>query len=259
MKNEVKEKIKQGEQVLGAFIGIHSPPLVEMIGYAGFDFVVIDDEHGAFSPTELESMIRTADSCGLVPIVRVSYDPSSIQKALDRGAKGVQVPMVNTKEEALDVVSRAKFPPYGNRGVSYSTRPARYGKESGKPYLDESNENVMIIVHIETQTAASNFEAIATVPGIDLAFIGSTDLSVSMGHSVEGASHPEVQKVINGLFEKAKELDVPIGTVAGNGAAANGAFDKGAQYVGVILNNVITSALDDVASASKPVQPIKSS
>ncbi len=257
MKNAVKEKITNGEQVLGAFLGIHSPPLVEMLGYAGFDFIVIDDEHGAFSPTELENIIRTADSCGLVPIVRVSYDPSSIQKALDRGAKGIQVPMVNTKEAALDVVSKAKFPPDGNRGVSYSTRPARYGKESGKRYLDESNENVMIIVHIETKAAASNFEDIATVPGIDLAFIGSTDLSVSMGHSLEGASHPEVQQVINGLYEKAKELDVPIGTVAGTGAAANAAFAKGAQYVGVILNNVITAALSDVISAVKPVQSIK--
>ncbi|MCK1992253.1 hypothetical protein GW626_18015 [Peribacillus muralis] len=256
-KNATKEKIKRGEQVLGAFLGINSPPLVEMLGYAGFDFVLIDDEHGAFSPSELENIIRTADSVGLDPIVRVSYDPSSIQKALDRGAKGVQVPMVNTKEEAVEVVKRAKFPPYGNRGVSYSTRPARYGKESGKPYLDESNENVMIIVHIETQTAASNFEAIATVPGIDLAFIGSTDLSVNMGYQLEGASHPDVQKVINQLFTQGRELGVPIGTVAGNGAAANDAFDKGAQYVGVILNNVITSALNDVVSSSKPVHPIK--
>lgn len=255
--NAIKEKIKSGEQVLGAFLGINSPPLVEMLGYAGFDFVVIDDEHGAFSASELENIIRTADSVGVVPIVRVSYDPSSIQKALDRGAKGVQVPMVNTKEEALEVVKRAKFPPYGNRGVSYSTRPARYGKDVGKPYIDESNENIMIIVHIETLAAANNFEEIATVPGIDLAFIGSTDLSVNMGYQLEGASHPEVKKVIDELFLKGKELDLPIGTVASNSAGANVAIDKGAQYVGVILNNVITSALNDVVSASKPVQPIK--
>ncbi|MBL3641620.1 HpcH/HpaI aldolase family protein [Peribacillus frigoritolerans] len=255
--NAIKEKIKRGEQVLGAFLGINSPPIVEMLGYAGFDFVVIDDEHGAFSASELENIIRTADSVGVVPIVRVSYDPSSIQKALDRGAKGVQVPMVNTKEEALEVVKRAKFPPYGNRGVSYSTRPARYGKDGGKPYLDESNENVMIIVHIETLDAANNFEDIATVPGIDLAFIGSTDLSVNMGYQLEGASHPEVQRVIDELFIKGKELDMPIGTVASNSAAANAAFDKGAQYVGVILNNVITTALNDVVSASKATQSVK--
>lgn len=253
-KNAIKEKIKRGDQVLGVFLGINAPPLVEMLGYAGFDFVVIDDEHGAFSPSELENMIRTADSVGLVPIVRVSYDPSSIQKALDRGASGVQVPMINTKEEALDVVNRAKFPPCGNRGVSYSTRPARYGKNSGKPYLDDSNENVMIIVHIETPEAAYNFEAIATVPGIDLAFIGSTDLSVNMGYQLEGASHPEVQKVINELFNKGEKLGVPIGTVAGNSDAANSAFDKGAKYVGVILNNVLTSALSDVVSSRNAAQ-----
>jgi 4-hydroxy-2-oxoheptanedioate aldolase len=165
--------------------------------------------------------------------------------------------MVNTKEEALEVVKRAKFPPYGNRGVSYSTRPARYGKDGGKPYLDESNENVMIIVHIETLAAANNFEDIATVPGIDLVFIGSTDLSVNMGYQLEGANHPEVQKVIDELYIKGKELDMPIGTVASNSVAANAAFDKGAQYVGVILNNVMTTALNDVVSASKATQSVK--
>jgi 4-hydroxy-2-oxoheptanedioate aldolase len=257
MKNSVKEKVKRGEQVLGAFIGIYSPPLVEMLGYAGFDYVVIDDEHGAFSSSELENIIRTAESVGLTPFVRVSYDQSSIQKALDRGAKGIQVPMVNTKEDALEVVRRAKFPPYGDRGVSYSIRPARYGKDNGKPYLDECNENILIIVHIETPEAASNFEDIVSVDGIDLAFIGSTDLSVSMGYQLEGAGHPEVQKVINDLFSKGKEFGVPIGTVAGNGGAALNAFDKGAQYVCVVLNNVITSALSEVVSMSKSFQAHK--
>jgi 4-hydroxy-2-oxoheptanedioate aldolase len=252
LKNSVKEKLKRGEQILGAFLGIYSPPLVEMLGYAGFDYVVIDDEHGAFSSSELENMIRTADSVGLTPIVRVSYDPSSIQKALDRGAKGVQVPMVNTKEDALEVIRRAKFPPYGDRGVSYSIRPARYGKDNGKSYLDECNENIMIIVHIETLEAANNFEDIVSVDGIDLAFIGSTDLSVNMGYQLEGASHPEVQKVINDLFSKGKELDVPIGTVAGNGGAALNAFDQGAQYVCIVLNNVITTSLNEVVTKCNP-------
>lgn len=254
MKNALKEKIKHGEQVLGAFLGIYSPPLVEMLGYAGFDFVVIDDEHGAFSSSELENIIRTADSVGLTPIVRVSYDPSSIQKALDRGAKGVQVPMVNTKEDALEVVRRTKFPPYGDRGVSYSIRPARYGKDSGKSYLDECNENIMIIVHIETSEGANNFEDIVSVNGIDLVFIGSTDLSVSMGYQLEGASHSEVQKIINDLFIKGKELKVPIGTVASNSSATIDGFEKGAQYVSIVLNNIITSALNDVVSTSKPIK-----
>jgi 4-hydroxy-2-oxoheptanedioate aldolase len=254
MKNALKEKIKHGEQVLGAFLGIYSPPLVEMLGYAGFDFVVIDDEHGAFSSSELENIIRTADSVGLTPIVRVSYDPSSIQKALDRGAKGVQVPMVNTKEDALEVVRRTKFPPYGDRGVSYSIRPARYGKDSGKSYLDECNENIMIIVHIETPEAANNFEDIVSVNGIDLAFIGSTDLSVSMGYQLEGASHSEVQKIINDLFIKGKELKVPIGTVASSSSATNDGFEKGAQFISIVLNNIITSALNDVVSTSKPIK-----
>ncbi|MBO1909821.1 2,4-dihydroxyhept-2-ene-1,7-dioic acid aldolase, partial [Microvirga sp. 3-52] len=108
MCNTIKEKIQNGQKVTGIFIGIYSPAIVEMCGYAGFDFIVIDDEHGAFSYSELENMIRTAELVNLAPVVRVSYDDASIQKALDRGAVGIQVPMVSTKEEAIQVVNKAK-------------------------------------------------------------------------------------------------------------------------------------------------------
>ncbi|MEK4023934.1 MULTISPECIES: HpcH/HpaI aldolase family protein [unclassified Sporosarcina] len=238
----LKEKISSGENTIGIFVGIYSPAIVEMCGHANFDFIVIDDEHGAFSYSELENMIRTAELVNLVPIVRVSYDDSSIQKALDRGAKGLHIPMVNTKEDALQVIQRAKYPPIGNRGAAYSHRAARYGKDVGENFLDSSNEQLLISVHIETPEAVRNFEEIMSVEGIDLAFLGTTDLSVSMGYR-DGIHHKEVKDAISQVYEKAKKINVPIGTVANSVDAANQAFEDGAVYVVSVGTTLISNTL----------------
>ncbi|MGG1686813.1 HpcH/HpaI aldolase family protein [Pseudalkalibacillus sp. NRS-1564] len=251
MNNLVKEKLKNGERVTGCFIGMYAPNIVEMIGYSEYDFVVIDDEHGAFSTSELENMIRTAESVHLVPIVRVSYDPSSIQKALDRGALGIQVPMVNTKEDAERAVEMAKFPPLGTRGAAYSHRAARFGTDKGKAFLDQSDEHILVIPHIETKEAATNFKEIMDVEGIDLAFLGTTDLSVNMNYKEEGPKHPEVQKVVDDLYEIARENHYKIGTVAGDAESAQKAFDKGADYVGIIAVSVMLDAFKNVSKECK--------
>ncbi|MBP1930369.1 HpcH/HpaI aldolase family protein [Ammoniphilus resinae] len=251
MNNIVKQKLINGEPCLGGFVGIYSPALIEIMGYAGFEFVVIDDEHGAFSYSELEDMIRTAENVNMIPIVRVSYDPSSIQKALDRGAKGIHVPMVNTKEDAEMVVKKAKFPPIGQRGTAYSIRAARFGKDSGKAYLDAANEDVLILAHIETMEAAENFEEIMSVPGIDVAFLGPTDLSVSMGYTVEGAKHPEVQRVLTDLYEKGRKMGVPVGTLSGNTESSIHEFKRGATYVAVAATTVMSQTFSQLVRMTK--------
>ncbi|WP_210468027.1 HpcH/HpaI aldolase/citrate lyase family protein [Sporosarcina sp. 6E9] len=240
MCNTIKEKIQNGQKVTGIFIGIYSPAIVEMCGYAGFDFIVIDDEHGAFSYSELENMIRTAELVNLAPVVRVSYDDASIQKALDRGAVGIQVPMVSTKEEAIQVVNKAKFPPLGNRGVAYSHRAARYGKDTGQKFIEQSNDEVLVAVHVETREAVENFEEIMNVEGIDIAFLGTTDLSVNMGYP-DGPQHQDVQEAIALVYEKARELEVPIGTVAGNESMARQAFESGSVYVVAVGTTMIAN------------------
>ncbi|WP_246009254.1 HpcH/HpaI aldolase family protein [Brevibacillus fluminis] len=249
MTNAVKEKLKKGEPALGALVGMYAPDLVEMIGYAGFDFVLIDNEHGAFSQREIEQMIRAAELAAIVPIVRVSYDPSDIQKALDLGAKGIQVPMVNTREEAEKVVKRAKFPPIGQRGAAFITRSARFGIDGGKLYLDAADEQTLIIVHIETPEAVANFAEIVTVPGVDAAFIGPTDLSISLGYKEAGASHPEFQQVMQRLYETARELNVPLGNIATSAAGVRDELGRGTSLVAVVTTSVIMASLSQVAGA----------
>lgn len=256
MRNIVKEKLKCGEKVLGCFVGIYSPNLIELIGHAGYDFVVIDDEHGAFSYSELENLVRTADSVNLVPIVRVSYDPSSIQKALDRGAKGIQVPMVNTKEQAELAVRKAKFPPRGTRGAAYSHRAARFGKLKGKPFLDASDENILVIPHIETEEAVQNFDEIINVEGVDAVFIGTTDLSVNMGYKEQGVEHPVLKTIVSDLYQKAEKQKIPIGTVAIDSSSAKQAYDQGASYVGIVAISSILKYLEEIKDRTMNSQQV---
>lgn len=253
MSNPVKEKILTGEAALGCFVNFYSPTVVEMLGNAGYEFIVLDNEHGWFNPAEVENMIRAAEGVGLVPIVRVDYDNSAIQKVLDRGAKGIQVPMVNTKEDAERVVHRAKYPPVGQRGAAYSTRAAMYGKFGGKRYLDQQDDDVLITVHIETPEAVENFEEIVSVPGIDVAFIGPLDLAINMGYKEDGPKHPEVQKAINGLYEKAKAMNVPVGTIAGGAATVSKVMDKGVLYVATVITSLLSATFAEVVNAKTGV------
>ena len=245
MMDSLKSRLLNGEKVVGGIIGDYSPSMVEVYGHVGFDFVFIDDEHGAFSYSELEHMVRAADGVNITPIVRVSYDESSIQKVLDRGAKGIHVPMVNTKEDAEKVVQRAKYPPEGKRGTAYYIRAAQYGKSGGTEYLQKANDETLVIVHIETPQAVENFEKIMSVPGIDMAFIGGLDLAVSMGY-LDGPNHPEVQKVIQDLFDKGQKLGVLMGAVAGSKEEVKRELERGANYVAVVGTSVISRAFSEL-------------
>ncbi|KYG90914.1 hypothetical protein A0U40_17290 [[Bacillus] sp. KCTC 13219] len=226
----------------GMFLGTYAPALVEMCGLGGFDFIVLDNEHGAFSDRDLEELIRTADAVDLLSIVRVSYDESSIQKAFDRGARGIQVPMVNTKEDALKIVQQAKYPPLGKRGVAYSHRAAKYGLLSGQRYLDECNNETFIAIHIETYESFENLDEILQVEGIDLIFIGLTDLSVDMGYT-DNSNHPDVMNVVQEIYKKANAANVAVGEVAGNVEAAQKAVARGASYVVLVGTNYLMKSL----------------
>lgn len=251
LENALKEKLSRGETALGLFVNINSPTLIEIIGYSGLDFIVIDNEHGAFSDSDIEELIRAAELTNVTPIVRVSYNQASIQKALDRGAKGIQVPMINTRADAEAVVRKAKFAPLGTRGAAYSVRAARYGNYIGKEYLDAADQNTLIIVHIETMEAVQNFEEIVSVPGIDIAFVGPADLSVSMGYKAEGWNHPEVQKVIQDLLRRGKEHGVYMGTMASNIQDLGRCAAKGARFVSLVASGLISEKFKEMTRVGR--------
>ncbi|MDR3563342.1 MAG: aldolase/citrate lyase family protein [Negativicutes bacterium] len=250
-KNPLKEKMQRGEMAVGTFVNFYAPALVEILGYAGLDYICIDDEHGAFSYSEIEDLVRTAELANIPALVRVNYDPTSIQKALDRGAAGVVVPMVNCKADAEAAVRRAKYPPKGTRGTAYSVRAARFGHDKGIEYLDAADANTLVIVHIETPEAMKNFAEIASVPGVDMIFIGPTDLSVSMGYKAEGANHPEVKKAIADMYRQGKELGIWIGTLANSTEDLARCKAEGVNYAVTVASSQISALFQNMTKAGQ--------
>jgi 4-hydroxy-2-oxoheptanedioate aldolase len=206
------KNFKNGICSVGTFSKCADPAMIECIGLAGFDFVVIDLEHGPNSFETAQNLVRAAVIHNLTPVIRVGENNESmISKALDIGAQGVQVPQVNTRQDALRVVEAAKFSPEGNRGVCRFVRAAGYSSKNKNEYFKESNKQNLVIVHIEGRTGIENFEDIIGVAGIDIIFLGPYDLSQSLG--VPGQiNHPKVIEAMKTVITKAAAGNKFVGT-----------------------------------------------
>jgi 4-hydroxy-2-oxoheptanedioate aldolase len=179
--NSLRLKLARRRAVVGPNLQIPSPELVEMIGLAGFDFVMLDGEHGA-AYTRLPDLLTACDAAGLASVVRTpGRDRRDLLLPLELGAGALQVPFVNTVEEARQLVQEIKFPPLGRRGVSLVSRSARYGFTDAATFMRDANRETLLIVQIETVEAAEQAEAIAAVPGVDAVFLGPADLAQSLG------------------------------------------------------------------------------
>ena len=194
--NSTKRKLAAGESVIGVFYPFTAPGMVELYGYCGFDFVVIDAEHGALEPGAVETLTLAAEAVGVTPIVRVPQNiPQAILRYLDIGPQGVLIPWCQTADEARAAVQAAKYHPDGRRGLA-GVRAARYGV--GMPlteYVTAANAEGMVLVQIETAATVSALPELLEVPGVDVFFIGPNDLSQSLGYPGR-PSEPEVQATI---------------------------------------------------------------
>jgi 4-hydroxy-2-oxoheptanedioate aldolase len=236
--------------LLGTFVGLPAPALVEMCGHAGLDFVIIDNEHGPAGVESTESMVRAARAAGVIPVVR-TLEPD-ILRMLDIGASGVQIPQVNTPEQAARIVAAAKYPPTGTRGAAFSTRAAGFGFFGGDAHVRDSNEGTAVIVMAETRTAIANLDAILAVPGIDAVFFGPNDLSFSFGHPGQ-MQHPEVVGAIEHGIARALAAGVAPGVLALTPADFHRWHKAGARYLPGVLSGLIATALRaHVAGARAP-------
>src|SRR5213594_2608072 len=210
--NTLKQQLYAGKAAFGVMCTFPSPPVVEMLGYLGFDWILLDNEHGSITVDTAEGCIAAAELTGMAPIVRpVGNKPEIIAPFLDRGAWGVQVPHVNTAEEARAAVDAVKYAPEGRRGIFSGGRPANYGfKGSTGNYAKEANRNTLVCLMLEEVEAIENLPDLVKVPGVDVYFIGSGDLSQSMGLTGQQA-HPEVQK----LMERGIAIITGAGRIAG--------------------------------------------
>jgi 4-hydroxy-2-oxoheptanedioate aldolase len=214
MKRGLKSRIRNGDQLYGIFVMVPSPAVVEMAGYAGLDYVVLDTEHGAAGGETLENMLRAADAAGIAALVRVSSPaPGEILRALDAGACGILVPHVVTPENAAAVASAAHYPPLGLRGIATTTRAGRHGLTTIAEHLVLAREETVVLTQIEDAAALPNVKAIASTPGIDGIFIGPADLSISMGQP-GNPSHPDVAAAIAGAARDAKAAGAALAMFA---------------------------------------------
>lgn len=180
MKN-IKKRLKQGETVNGCWLNLGSSLTAEIVGLSGFDWVLIDLEHGAGSEKDVLSQLQALESTPTTAFVRVeSADAARISRVLDMGAAGVMCPKVNNAEEAKKVINGIHYPPFGNRGVAKMVRATGFGVNFDQ-YYAESKENILGIIQIETVEALKHLDEIAAVEGVDVLFIGPADLSMELG------------------------------------------------------------------------------
>lgn len=218
--NTTKRKLEAGETVFGIFCAIPSPRVVELCGFAGFDYVVIDAEHGPIDVGTCENMVRAAEAVGMTPIVRVpGHDPKVILRYLDVGAQGVMAPQVNSVRDARAIIDATKYSPVGKRGLGPG-RAAMYGlNEPMREFAPNENNEMLIIVQLENIAALDELDALVAIPEIDAFEIGLADLSASMGHP--GASdRPDVQEVVGRFVSAVLGAGKVIGDTANDAASA---------------------------------------
>ena len=239
--NTLKQKLEAGKAVFGVQIIFPSPPVVEMLGHLGFDWVLIDNEHGSITVDSSEEMIRAAELVGIAPIVRpVGNKPEIIGPFLDRGAWGIQVPGVNTADEARAAVDAAKYYPQGHRGMS-QVRPASYGfTASFETYFKEANHNMLVCLMLEDVEAINNLEELVKVEGVDVFFIGAGDLSMSMGYPGQTA-HPEVQAVVERGVEMIRDSGRIVGASCLDSLVPR-YLDLGVRYFHTTVNSLLRRA-----------------
>src|SRR6185295_10955595 len=210
--NTLKRKLHDGKAAFGVMCTFPSPSVVEMLGYLGFDWILLDNEHGSITVDTAEACIAAAELTGMAPIVRpVGNKPEIIAPFLDRGAWGVQVPHVNTADEARAAVAAVKYSPEGQRGIFSGGRPAGYGfKGTTADYAREANRQTLVCLMLEEVEAIDNLPELVTVPGVDVYFIGSGDLSQSMGYTGQ-PTHPDVQT----MMERGVKTITSAGRIAG--------------------------------------------
>lgn len=201
-------RLKQQELLLGAMLTLPSPETAEMISKCGFDWLFLDGEHGSASILDWQRVMQAVGGRSACILRVPSNSEANIKRALDVGADGVIVPMVNTAEQACDAVAWSRYPPQGRRGIGLA-RAHGYGLDFAD-YMARANEDIAVVLQVEHIDAAENIDAIIAVDGVDAIFVGPYDLSASMGKTGQ-IDDPEVREVIDRVAMACKQREMPLG------------------------------------------------
>jgi 4-hydroxy-2-oxoheptanedioate aldolase len=258
---EFKKQLREGWPKLGLFLNSHSPTVAEQLAHSGYDWLLVDTQHGPMGFQELSAMLAGISSGGATSMVRVAgyHDRGGIQQSLDMGADGVLVPYINTAEEARQAVSCARYPTTGTRSVYFPQRSMNKAGLLG--YAGKANENIILALQVETADCIKNIDEIAAVPGVDMLFLGQNDLCMSMGLFEKYEfplmyTSPELQAATDKLRAAATKNNVILGLFLFGTSRVGEFLEKGFPFISVgnDLHHVLTQAgayVKDVEAVSK--------
>lgn len=254
-KNMVKQLLAKGKAALGCFLRTPSVDMAQILGHSGFDFIIIDTEHGSMNPERITDLLAAVEVTGKIAIVRVAENsPNLIMHALDIGALGIHVPQVTSKQQALKVVQAIQYPPEGKRGTALVTRAAKYGVIPYQDYVKFAREEVLSIIAIEHIQAVENLSAILSIEGIDVVFIGHSDLSSSMG-LIGQIDHPKVQKTIDKILKQVVKKGITAGIPAYTPEAARRRIDQGFRYITTTAEGIFLKGCQNQIQKTRDMMP----
>lgn len=250
--NTLKTRLKRGETVYGLFAPSHDPTVAEVIGRLGFDYLMIDCEHGPMGPVQVEHTVRACETVGITPLARVrSADPKLLLQFMDVGVMGVMTPGIRDADDVKRLVEAIKYPPLGRRGIA-PVRANDYllGPMSQAEYVMFANEQTLVLPQIETMEAVNNIDSILKVEGVDGFIVGPRDLSMSMGFR-DGPAHEEVRSVMKAVFEAVLGAGMFVGTTAATAEDVRAIVAMGARIVLGSVNGLLKLGAAAYLSARK--------
>ena len=246
---QFKQQMREGQPKMGLFLNSHSPTVAEQLAHSGYDWLLVDMQHGPMGYEKLSAMLGAIALGGAKSMVRVAgySDRAGIQQALDLGADGVLVPYINTAEEARQAVSCTRYPMGGTRSVYFPQRSMNKGGLLG--YAGSANDNVIVALQVETKSCIDNMAEIAAVPGVDMLFLGQNDLCMSMGLYVKYEfplmyTSPELLAATNTLISEANKNKIILGIFLFGTSRVGEFLEKGFTFlsVGNDLHHILTQA-----------------
>jgi len=258
---DFKKQLRAGQPKLGLFLNAHSPTIAEQLAHSGYDWLLVDTQHGPMGYEKLSAMLSGIANGGAKSMVRVGgySDRPGIQQALDLGADGVLIPYINSAEEARQAVSCTKYPTAGTRSVYFPQRSMNKAGLLG--YAGNANNNLIVALQVETADCIKNMKEIAAVPGVDILFLGQNDLCMSMGlyekyEFPNMYTSPELGAATDNLVAEARKNGVILGLFLFGTARVGEFLDKGFTFISIgnDLHHVLTQAgayVNDVEGIAK--------
>jgi 4-hydroxy-2-oxoheptanedioate aldolase len=247
-----KARLRRRDVMFGCFVGQPSPAIVEMVGYAGFDYVIIDLEHGPSGLETLENMLRAAQAAGTAALVRLpSPAQADVLRVLDAGADGILVPHVEDVAGAQAVIAHAYYPPAGQRGISTVSRAARHAIVSPQAHLSGANARTAVMLMIESRGAVEQLDLIIALDGIDGIFVGPNDLASALGH-VGNRDHPDVQATICDIVQRAQQRGCALATLARSLTDVTDVPRRGFTMVTFNTTFILAQGLREIMAARTP-------